>query len=94
MECSAGNRPLPKLFARTLVVCAASLVLWVAAGLVVYVMPYTDVLKRADVLVVLTPQGDRTEYAGQLMDQGLAGTPAISAPEDRDGNAGLCHKTS
>lgn len=88
-----GPRDSPrwrKLLRRITSGCTAALFLWVSAGVFLFVNPHTDTPKRADVLFVLAPQGARTEYAEQLMDQGFAGTLAISLPREEDGSATLC----
>jgi uncharacterized SAM-binding protein YcdF (DUF218 family) len=66
--------------------------LWAVTGLFLYVVPAVDAPRHADVLFVLAPQGDRTRYAEQLMDQGYAGTLAISAPRDTAGSSALCNE--
>jgi uncharacterized SAM-binding protein YcdF (DUF218 family) len=79
-----------RLLLRTAAWGAAAVLLWAATGLLLYVAPAADAPRPADVLFVLAPQGDRTRYAEHLMDQGYAGTLAISAPQDKDGTAALC----
>jgi hypothetical protein len=87
---AAPRRRCRRLLLRTVAWCATALLLGAATGLFLYVAPATDAPRYADVLLVLAPQGDRTRYAEQLMDQGYAGTLAISAPEDKDGSSALC----
>jgi uncharacterized SAM-binding protein YcdF (DUF218 family) len=87
---SADSQSWRKSLSRTMAFCAAVVALWVTAGFFLYVAPHTDVPEHADVLFVLAPQGDRMEFAEQLMDQGVAGTLAVSAPQGTDDSAALC----
>jgi uncharacterized SAM-binding protein YcdF (DUF218 family) len=89
---AAPRRRCRRLLLRTVAWCATALLLWAVTGLALYVVPATDAPRHADVLFVLAPQGDRTRYAEQLMDQGYAGTLAISAPRDTAGSSALCNE--
>lgn len=60
--------------------CCALLLLWGIAGVFLYVAPNVDIPRRTDVLFVLAPAGERLEYAKEIMDEGFAGTLAISLP--------------
>ncbi|WP_147294420.1 hypothetical protein [Arthrobacter sp. RT-1] len=61
-----------------------ALILWIFAGLFLYVWPRADTPEPVDALFVLAPQGARTALAEQLMEQGIADTLAISAPGGDD----------
>ncbi|GGH91187.1 hypothetical protein GCM10007170_06750 [Arthrobacter liuii] len=67
------------------VVGAALMVIWIMAGLWLFVVPPADHARRADVLLVLGPPDDRMDYAEQLMQHGDAGTLAVSSPVDNAG---------
>ncbi|QCB97106.1 YdcF family protein [Arthrobacter sp. PAMC25564] len=70
------------------------LLLWAAAGVFLYVAPASDAPKHADVLFVLGPPDSRMTYAERLMDQGYAGTLAVSVPLDKRGlpSLALCNE--
>lgn len=89
-----GARRLSTLLFRAAVCFAAGLLLWLTACVCLFVAPRTDLPKRADVLFVLAPQGDRTQYAKQLMDQGIAETLALSVPQGRDDHDSLCNQNN
>lgn len=74
-------------------VIAALAVVWVVAGIFLYVTPPSDQPKRSDVLFVLGPPDNRVSYAEKLMKQGYAHTLAVSSPVDKDGmfEAEICN---
>lgn len=75
---------------KTIAWLAVSLLLsWAAAGVFLYVAPASDTPKNADVLFVLGPPDSRMTYAEKLMDQGYAGTLAISVPLNEQGTPEL-----
>lgn len=75
------TKPFRRTLVSRLAFCVgASVLLWGAIGIQLYVLPATDAPKNADVLFVLAPAGDRMEQAGRLMDQGFGETLAISFP--------------
>jgi uncharacterized SAM-binding protein YcdF (DUF218 family) len=91
---AAPRRRRRKLLLRTVVCCSATVLLWVTAGLFLFVAPTMDAPKHADVLLVLAPAGDRMRHAERLMDHGYAGTLAISVPLGYAGNpdSALCNE--
>lgn len=64
---------------------AAAVLLWILAGLALFVYPKTAEPAPADVLFVLGPPTARVEYAEKLMNEGIAPTIAISMPVDENG---------
>lgn len=80
---------------RSIAVGLTLLTTWVLAGILLFVDPPADSPQLADVLFVLGPPDDRLAYAEQLMQEGVAGTLAVSSPVDRAGQftAPVCHAT-
>lgn len=78
------KRPRP-FFLRAAAFCVALVLAWITAGFWLFVMPAADSPQSSDVLFVLGPPDDRIGYAEELMEQGDAGTLAVSSPMDQAG---------
>lgn len=81
-----GEGQKGKVLLMSMVACAATVMLWAGAGLYFYQAPAENVPPYADAMFVLAPTNDRISYAERLMDQGYAGTLALSVPPGEDDN--------
>lgn len=72
---------------------ATAFVVCIVTGLILFV-PATTISRRADALLVLAPADDRMLYAQELMDEGIAGTLAVSVPRGHEVQlAGICNSS-